>query len=97
MPCDSSPPSHLRVVVQVWNHPWSLKLAEQRKLEKAERAALYGLSDEDEEDDTLGGFIVSGSDDESESSKSTGSLASKSTGSMAGKRTRTLRNVKLGH
>lgn len=83
------PSSILTVVVQVWNHPWSLKLDEQRKLEKAERAALYGLSDDDEEeeeeDNTLGGFIVSGSDDES--------ISSKSTGSITNKRTRTLNNV----
>ena len=46
----------------MWNHPWVLKLDEDRQLERAERAAMYGLSDSEEEglddDDTLGGFIV---------------------------------------
>ena len=45
----------------MWNHPWVLKLDEDRQLERAERAAMYGLSDsepEDCEDETLGGFIV---------------------------------------
>ena len=45
----------------MWNHPWVLKLDEDRQLERAERAAMYGLSDsepDDYDDDTLGGFIV---------------------------------------
>jgi hypothetical protein len=46
----------------VWNHPWVLKLDEDRQLERAERAAMYGLSDSEPDDDdddvTLGGFIV---------------------------------------
>lgn len=45
----------------MWNHPWVLKLDEDRQLERAERAAMYGLSDsepDDDDDDTLGGFIV---------------------------------------
>ena len=54
---------------QVWNHPWVLKLGEIREAEKAEREAMYGLSDEDE---TLGGFIVSeGSDVEREQKRTT--------------------------
>ena len=44
---------------QVWNHPWVLKLDEQRQNERAERLAMYG-----ESDDSLGGFIVSGSEEE---------------------------------
>ena len=46
---------------QVWNHPWVLKLDEQRQNERAERLAMYG-----ESDDSLGGFIVSGSEEEEE-------------------------------
>lgn len=46
----------------MWNHPWVLKLDEDRQLERAERAAMYGLSDSEpddyNEDETLGGFIV---------------------------------------
>ena len=52
--------------LQVWNHPWVLKLDEDRQMLKAERAAiLYGLSDDDE---TLGGFIVESSDETSSNS-----------------------------
>ena len=46
---------------QVWNHPWVLKLDEQRQNKRAERLAMYGKSD-----DTLGVFIVPGSEDEEE-------------------------------
>ena len=34
----------------MWNHPWVLKLDEDRQLERAERAAMYGLSDSEPED-----------------------------------------------
>ena len=44
---------------QVWNHPWVLKLDEQRQNKRAERLATYG-----ESDDSLGVFIVSGSEEE---------------------------------
>lgn len=45
-------------ILQVWNHPWVLKLDEIRK---AERALDY--EDSEEGNDSLGGFIVSeGSD-----------------------------------
>lgn len=44
-----------------------MKLDEQRKFEKEERVAMYGLSSTD--DETLGGFIVSGSEDEVEERK----------------------------
>lgn len=49
-------------LAKVWNHPWVLKLSEIRDEEKATRLALCDLSDSD---DSLGGFIVSGSDEES--------------------------------
>ena len=60
------------LILQIWNHPWVLKLDEQRKFEKAEREAAYGLSDYDDDDDddsTLGGFIVLDSEDSSVGSK----------------------------
>ena len=51
---------------QIWNHPWVLKMDEQRKMEREERRELYGLSEDDEDgvDETLGGFIVSDSEEE---------------------------------
>ena len=42
----------------MWNHPWVLKLDEQRQNKRAERLATYG-----ESDDILGVFIVSGSEE----------------------------------
>ena len=51
--------------LQVWNHPWVLKLDEDRKFEREERKRLY-----DSDDDSLGGFIVSGSCLESEEEES---------------------------
>ena len=59
---------------QVWNHPWVLKLDEDRQLERAEREAMYGLSDTEDEceddDETLGGFIVNDSDETSSTGSS---------------------------
>ena len=58
----------------MWNHPWVLKLDEDRQLERAERAAMYGLSDsepDDYEDDTLGGFIVNSDESSNASSVKT--------------------------
>lgn len=52
---------NVHAYMQVWNHPWVLKLDEQRQNERAERLAMYG-----ESDDSLGGFIVSGSEEEEE-------------------------------
>ena len=49
-------------VGQVWNHPWVLKLDEDRKFEREERRRLY----EESEDDSLDGFIVTGSEEEEE-------------------------------
>ena len=54
---------------QVWNHPWVLKLDEDRQLEKAERLAMYGESDT-EDDDSLDGFIVNESDETNSTSSS---------------------------
>ncbi len=56
------------VSVQVWNHPWVLKLSAARQAEKEEREALF----EETDDETLGGFIVSeGSDVEEERERMT--------------------------
>lgn len=57
---------NLSLLPQIWNHPCVLKLDEQRKLEREERRELYGLTDEE---DSLDGFIVSGSDDADEDRK----------------------------
>ena len=58
--------SHMFLLVpQVWNHPWVLKMDEHRKSERE-----LAMSGEDE-DASLEGFIVYGSEDESVSSKST--------------------------
>ena len=46
---------------QVWNHPWVLRLDEDRKFEREERRRMLGESDEDP---SLEGFIVSGSEEE---------------------------------
>ena len=47
-------------LLQVWNHPWVLKLDEDRKFEREERKRQY-----DGDDGSLNGFIVSGSGEES--------------------------------
>ena len=49
-------------VGQVWNHPWVLKLDEDRRFEREERRRLY----EESEEDSLDGFIVTGSEEEEE-------------------------------
>ena len=43
----------------MWNHPWALKLDEDRKFEKEERRLLFVESDVDS-------FIVTGSEEEME-------------------------------
>ncbi len=52
-------------LAKVWNHPWVLRLSEERENEKAERKGLL-VSDDDDDDEgsSLDGFIVSGSDEE---------------------------------
>ena len=58
----------------MWNHPWVLKLDEDRQLLRAERAAMFDTSESEGgyeyDDDTLGGFIVYGSDEDSSNSSS---------------------------
>ena len=49
--------------VQVWNHPWVLKLDEDRRIEREERRRLFEESDDG---GSLDGFIVSGSEEEEE-------------------------------
>ena len=52
------------MLLQVWNHPWVLKLDTDRRIEREERRRLFEESEE--EGDTLNGFIVSGSEEEEE-------------------------------
>ena len=47
--------------LQVWNHPWVLKLDEDRKFERDERRRIF-----ESDEDSLDGFIVFGSDEEVE-------------------------------
>ena len=73
---------------QIWDHPWVLKLHEDRREEKRERD--NALADEDTSD-SLDGFIVSGSDEEggggrNKKKPSGGSVATSSTGGKPSKR-----------
>ena len=52
---------HTTCTLQVWNHPWVLKLHKEREQERQDRLALM---EETDEDDSLDGFIVYGSDEE---------------------------------
>ena len=56
---------------QVWNHPWVLKLDEDKKFEKEERRQLFMESDGDS-------FIVSGSEVETEEEEEEEDLRRKS-------------------
>lgn len=47
-------------MAKVWNHPWVLRLSEQRAAKRAERMGLLSSSEES----SLDGFIVFGSDED---------------------------------
>ena len=57
--------------VQIWNHPWVLKLDEVRKKEREERKELDEMLNDEESGGSLEGFIVDDSDDSLLSSKET--------------------------